>query len=117
MTVKECYDKMGGKYDEVMGRLRIEERVAKFLRMIVADQSYTLLCDSVASGNVGEAFRASHTLKGMCANLSLTRLMDSASALTEVLRGKTEFAPEVDGLLAKVKEDYELTVSCIKVLD
>lgn len=117
MTVKECYEKMGGNYDEVFGRLRTEERIKKFLLMMVADKNYELLCNSIASGNIADAFRASHTLKGMCANLSVSKLFESASALTETLRGKTELAPEVNDLLAKVTADYELTVECIKALD
>ena len=31
MTVKECYEAMGADYDDVMGRLRKDERVQKFL--------------------------------------------------------------------------------------
>ena len=43
MTVKECYEKMGADYDSVMGRLRKDERVQKFLLKFLNDKSYELL--------------------------------------------------------------------------
>ena len=117
MTVQECYEAFGGNYQEVISRLRTDERVAKFLQKVVADGSYQLLCDSIASGNVDEAFRAAHTLKGVCMNLSITKFAQSSSALTETLRENRVIDDSLQPLLQQVKEDYELTVSCIKQLN
>ena len=114
MTIRECYEAFGGNYDEVVSRLRTDERIARFLQKVVDDGSYKLLCDSVESGNVDEAFRAAHTLKGVCGNLSITRLGESSSALTEFLREKKVINDEMQPLLQKVKEDYEITISSIK---
>lgn len=116
MTVKECYEAMGGNYDEVLSRLRDDARIAKFLGKVAADPSYELLISSFAENSVGEAFRASHTIKGICLNLSITKLYSSANALTEALRGKTEFGAEAFKLLDDVKRDYQITVDCIKQL-
>lgn len=116
MTVKECYEQMGGNYDDVMSRLRTDERITKFLIKVADDHSYELLCDSIASNNVGDAFRAAHTLKGVCMNLSLTRLYTSADRITEALRGKTEIEPNVADLLKTVAADYDITISAIKQL-
>ena len=116
MTVQECYEAFGGNYQEVISRLRTDERVAKFLLRVVEDGSYKLLCDSVASGNVDEAFRAAHTLKGVCGNLSITRFGESSSELTEFLREKRVINDELQPLLNRVKEDYELTINAIKQL-
>ena len=117
MTVRECYEAFGGNYDEVISRLRADDRVTRFLMKVVDDGSYKLLCDSIETGNVDEAFRAAHTLKGICGNLSITRFGESSSALTEFLREKRVFSDEMQPLLQKVKEDYELTISCIKQLN
>ena len=116
MTIQECYEAFGGNYAEVVSRLRTDERIARFLQKVVTDGSYQLLCDSIASGNIEEAFRAAHTLKGVCMNLSITRFAQSASELTEALRGKTAVTDDLKPLLERVKEDYELTISCIKQL-
>ena len=43
MTLKECYAAMGGDYDEVIGRLRSERLVQKFVLKFLDDGSYDLL--------------------------------------------------------------------------
>ena len=116
MTVQECYEAFGGDYQEVVSRLRTDERIVKFLSRVVSDGSYQLLIDSIASNNVDEAFRAAHTLKGVCMNLSITRFAESSSALTELLREHRVINDEVMSLLEKVKEDYALTINAINQL-
>lgn len=117
MTIKECYEKMGGDYDDVMNRLRTDERIKKFLLKVADDQSFELLRESLNSRNIEEAFRAAHTLKGVCLNLSLTALHASASDMTEALRGKTEYSDVFMPYFECVKADYENTVACIRALD
>lgn len=116
MTVKECYAAMGGNYEEVLGRLRDDARIEKFLKKVVDDQSYNLLIDSFAQNNAAEAFRASHTIKGICLNLCITALYESANELTEALRGQTDIGEQAKTLLEAVKADYLNTVNCIKQL-
>ena len=117
MTVQECYEAFGGNYEEVVSRLRTDERIARFLQKVVDDGSYKLLIDSIATNNVDEAFRAAHTLKGVCGNLSISRLGESSSALCEYLREKRVIDDTVSTMLPKVKEDYELTINSIKQLN
>ena len=116
MTIQQCYEAFGGNYQEVISRLRTDERVARFLQKVVEDGSYKLLCDSMETGNGEEAFRAAHTLKGVCMNLSITRLGESASALTEALRSRV-ITDEAQPLLQQVKADYDLTINSILQLD
>ncbi|MDE6294213.1 MAG: Hpt domain-containing protein [Clostridiales bacterium] len=117
MTVQECYEKMGGDYADVTNRLRTDERIKKFLLKVADDLSFANLCENIAARNIPEAFRAAHTLKGVCSNLSLTTLFKSASAITEALRGKEEYSAELEPLLDKVKVDYAITIECIKNID
>ncbi len=116
MTIRECYEKMGGDYADVVNRLRTDERIARFLLKVADDKSFELLCDSMANRDVETAFRAAHTLKGVCSNLSITRLFGSASALTEKLRGASEISAECAPLFEKVKQDYALTIECIRAI-
>lgn len=111
MTLKECYDALGGGYEEVMDRLRSERLAQKFLLRFPEEGSYGLLCRSMEEGNAEEAFRASHTIKGICANLGLARLGDSAHELTEALRGGPN--PAAAPLFEKLKEDYRFTSEII----
>ena len=112
MTLKECYAAMGGDYDEVLGRLRSEKLVNKFVLRFLDDKSYDLLCSSRETKNYEEAFRAAHTIKGVCSNLSFTVLGRSSSALSEALRNG--YTPEADGLAEQVKEEYRQTVAAIR---
>ena len=107
MTLKECYAALGGNYDEVIGRLRSERLVQKFVLKFLNDGSYQLLQDSLAGGDREEAFRAAHTIKGVCANLAFTDLLESSERLTEALRDGKPPEPGEEQLLAKVTEDYE----------
>lgn len=116
MTVRECYQAFGGNYEECMGRLRTDERIAKFLTKILDDQSYRLLVSSMEQRNMPEAFRAAHTLKGICMNLSLNRLYESAVKLTEALRNREEYGEDLEPLLEQVGKDYKLTMDVIAQL-
>ena len=111
MTLKDCYTALGGDYADVIARLRSEAFVKKYVLRFPEDKSYALLCDALAAGDVQEAFRAAHTIKGMCQNLSFTALSDSASAMTEALRGGDLEAGRA--LLDGVRRDYERTAGAI----
>lgn len=116
MTLKECYDAMGADYSEVECRLRTEERIRKFLCKVPEDKSYELLCDSLEQRNMDEAFRAVHTIKGVCQNLALTKLGHSAAVLSDRLRDNREYAEDVEELFAQVQKDYAKMVECIREL-
>ena len=112
MTLQECYAALGGDYDEVLGRLRSERMVQKFVLRFLEDKSYELLCASMESGAYEEAFRAAHTIKGVCQNLDFTKLFQSSSELSEALRNG--YSPEAPALVERVKADYAQTVSAIR---
>ena len=115
MNLKECYAAFGGDYDGVIKRLMTETLVKKFLLKFPQDASYDLLINSLDNANFDEAFRAAHTIKGICQNLGIDSLLDSVSPLTEELRdGKGSFSAE---LLDKVKKDYQNVIFAINELD
>lgn len=116
MTIQECYEAVGGNYADILSRFRTEERITKFLLKVADDKSFELLTTSLDERNLPEAFRAAHTLKGVCLNLSLTRLQESASKLTEALRGREEYGDDIAPLYEKVKQDYEITVENVNKL-
>ena len=74
MTVKECYEQMGADYEGVLGRLRSEVLIKKFAKKFLDDGSFRSLKDNLAQKNGEEAFRAAHTLKGVCQNLGFDNL-------------------------------------------
>ncbi len=112
MTLEECYAALEGDYKEVVGRLRTERLVQKFVLKFLNDGSYDLLVTSMENQNYDDAFRAAHTIKGVGQNLSFNKLYKSSHLLTEALRNKNieEAAP----LYEQVKADYAQTVSAIR---
>lgn len=112
MTIQECYKEMGADYEEVFHRLPRESMVRKFALMFLNDDSYPKLEQALKEGNVKEAFRAAHTLKGVCQNLGFTNLYQPAYELTEVLRaGTLEGSGE---WFARVTEQYKITTDAIR---
>lgn len=114
MTLKECYAAIGGDYDSVLSRLMTEKLVQKFVTKFLADKSFENLVNDMREEKYEEAFREAHTLKGVCQNLSFTRLFTSSSELTEALRNKNY--SEASALLPIVNQDYLRTVEAIKEL-
>lgn len=111
MTIQECYVKMGGNFEDVMSRLRKEDFVKKFLVKFPGDPSYDELVESMDKGDVEVAFRAAHTLKGVCQNLGLERLFKSSNETTEALRGGDYDTAKT--FMPQVTEDYKVTVDTI----
>lgn len=112
MSLTECYIALGGSYEEVLSRLSSERLVNKFVLKFLTDPSYDLLVRSMESKDWPEAFRAAHTIKGVCQNLSFTSLYEVSNRLNEALRnGPT---PEAPGLVEEVKAEYDKTVSAIR---
>ena len=114
MTVKECYEQMGADYEGVLGRLRSEGLIKKFAKKFLDDGSFRSLKDNLAQKNGEEAFRAAHTLKGVCQNLGFTNLYQPAYELTEVLRaGTLEGSKE---WFDRVTEQYNITIDAIRAV-
>ena len=114
-TLEKCYEEMGGDYKGVLGRLMKEERIVRFLGKFKNDNVWETLEKSVEAKQWEEAFRAAHSLKGMCANLGITRLENSSSELTEALRNG-EPAVDVSPLLEQARTDYEIVMKALETL-
>lgn len=111
MNIRECYDTIGADFEDVLGRLGSESLIQRFALKFIDDGSYNELTEALAE----KAFRAAHTLKGICLNLGLKNLYTVSSDLTEKLRGR-----ELDGyeaLYEKVSEQYKITVNALKSVE
>lgn len=111
MTAIECYNKIGGDYDNAMSRFKSEALVKRFLPMFLSDPSFPELEEALKNGDVQTSFRAAHTLKGVCANLSLAKLCSSSSEITEMLRA--ENLDEAKAFFPTVKADYDAATHAI----
>ena len=115
MTIEECYQQLGGDYAALKTRLPSDSLIKRFITKFLDDSSYSELCVALQRGQRAEAFRAAHTLKGVCGNLGFEQLRASTSELTELLRPEVSNIPEeAVFMMNAVRRDYEMTVGAIR---
>lgn len=116
MELKQIYEQMQGDYDSVLERLGKEDRVKRFLFMLADKEMDQLIMDAYQEKDYERLFREAHSLKGICANLSLDKLEHSTSALVEELR---DGEPKIDitAHIQAMKEDYDMTIAAINSLE
>lgn len=110
--MKECYDAMGGGYEDTIGRIRREASLERFVLKFLDDGSFDDLVDGLNKHDYDKAFRGAHTLKGLAGNLGFDRLAASSSRLCERLRAG--YDDTVPGLMAETSGDYKLTMDAIR---
>lgn len=113
MTVKECYDIIGGNYEEAKKRLMDDTRIAKFLGMFLRDKSMQVITDALENKDYQEAFNGAHSLKGVSQNMAFARLSKAVEALTEDLRGGNSSDNTMD-LYRETETIYQLILQTIK---
>ena len=115
MTIKECFEQIGSDYDSVLQRIGNENILKKFVIKFIDDPSINSLKEGIAENDGEKAFRAAHTLKGICLNLGFDNLYKVSSDITEILRtGELTGTKEA---FENVKEQYNITVNAIKAID
>lgn len=98
--------------DEAMERLMNKfELFERFVKRFPTEESFNKLQNALVEGNADAAFRAAHSLKGVCANMSMNDLKESVSAQVEYLRaGNLEAALEIN---PEVVDKYQKMVADI----
>ena len=113
MTDKAYYEK---GFDIVSARERFfgkremcERDVIRFLE----DPNYEEMIKAIREKDTEQAFHYAHTLKGVCANLSLWRMQDAVSGVVEGLRmGKLPREEEISDL----EKCYQKTVVWVNLV-
>lgn len=108
--LSEIYALAGGEPEKVLARFGGNEKMLRhFLNLFAQDGSFDRLQAALAAGETEDAFRAAHTLKGICANLGFERLYKKASEITELLRrGELDRAKP---LFPELEEMYKAVVA------
>ena len=65
MSLEIAYAAMGGDLETVRGRLLTDERIEKFAKIFLQDTSMQTLESALEAGDLPEAYRGAHTLKGL----------------------------------------------------
>lgn len=112
--VRDALTKAGIQVDEALERLMgSESLLERLLKKFLDDPSFPELSAALAEGRKEEAFRAAHTLKGVCGNLSITRLERLVGRQVELLRdgrdweGAEALQPEVAAAYQQAREAIE----------
>lgn len=104
-------------YDEVLERfLGKEDFYLRILKKFLADQSFEGLEQKASEKDWPEAFKYAHTVKGLCANLGLTGILDSVVPLTEELRKAPYDEQAIGNYLAEAEREYRKAVEVITAL-
>ncbi len=111
MTVSEFYDEIHGDYKGTLSRFLTEERMRRFALKFESDPSYDQLLDGVRAGDIDSAFRAAHTLKGVCQNLGFDWLYEISFEITEILRSGSL---DVQRPLDELKTRYGVVMTAIR---
>lgn len=104
MNIKEFYDYIGGDYEDALRRFLNERLIERFVLKFETDQSYELLMKALNEKKHEESFRAAHSLKGVCANLSLMKLYKISADITEILRDEASWPK--DDMVDSLTQEY-----------
>lgn len=115
MTVEEVYSRIGADYSDVLRRLPSESLIARLIVKYLQDPTYRELMEAVQRSEVDAAFRAAHTLKGVCQNLGFSNMLRPVSDVTEIFRAGT-----MDGaaeLLEEITKEQEKVAEAIRAFE
>ena len=86
MTLQELYQKIDGDYDQAIRVLRMDKLVDKHIRKLTKNGVVDSLLAAGETMDPTQLFETAHAVKGVCANLGLTKLSNAASEITENYR-------------------------------
>ena len=75
-----------------------EQFYISLIERVLEDDSVERLEEAINAGELDNAFKTAHSLKGSIGNLSLTPLYDAVVEITELLRARTDtdYAPYIE---------------------
>ncbi|MBP1561922.1 MAG: Hpt domain-containing protein [Oscillospiraceae bacterium] len=89
-----------------------EALYAKMLKKFLDDQTFAALVKAVSEGSGEAALAASHTLKGVCGNLSIERLFELFSEQVVLMRA--DKWDEAYAMMTEITENYTKVTEALK---
>ena len=110
---RQRLEEAGIRVEDALGRFMGNEMLLeRFLGKFLEDKSFGQLQEAVAAGDRETALRASHTLKGVCGNLSISRLYELAARQVDLMRAeKWEGAV---AMMPEMEEAYRTATAAIR---
>ena len=98
--------------DDALARLMGSQALLeRLLGKFAADQNMARLEDAAAAGDADAGFEAAHALKGVCGNLSMTRLFELTSRQCDLFRAGD--AAAAFALVSEVRAAYDAVRAAI----
>lgn len=110
---KELLESGGIDVEDALGRVMGNEQLlARLLRMFLADENLAALERAVGEGDAQAAEEASHALKGLAGNLSITPVHTLAAKQCDLFRAGAW--DEATALLAPLADAYRTAQDAIR---
>lgn len=94
-----------------------EALYVRFLKELLNDANVVELKQAVDTEEWEIALRKAHNLKGVCANLGLTKLSADFAAIVSELRSGSYTVQSVQHLLDEALAEWDKTIACISKLE
>jgi len=117
MTLQELYQAIDGDYDQAIRVLRMDKLVDKHIRKLVKNGVIDMLLAAGETMDPTQLFESAHAVKGICANLGLTKISDAASEIAEEYRPgnpRKLTDAEVTERLQAIAQMYDKTKEAIR---
>jgi len=117
MTLEELYANIGGDYEQALKVLRMDKLIDKHIRKLTKNGVVDSLIAAGDTMDPTQLFETSHAVKGICANLGLTKISNAASEVSEEFRPgnpRTMSDEEVKQKLGEIAELYQVTAEGIE---
>ena len=120
MTLQDLSQSIDGNYARAISVLRVEKLIDKHIRKFPKGGVPEALLAAGQTMDATALFETAHAMKGVCANLGLTRLSDAASEIAEEYRpGNTRKLSDVavKEKIAAIGALYQKTAEGIRLYE
>lgn len=116
MTVRECYDSIGGDYLDIWNRIPKDDLILKFLKKYAAGKDFDAMLDAYERKDYQKLFETSHSIKGITLNLSLVKINQIITKICEAVRNGE---PDMDltELIELAKNEQHMIIEKISQLE
>lgn len=112
MTLEELYASIDGDYEQALRVLRMDKLIDKHIRKLTKNGVVDTLIASGDTLDPTQLFESAHAVKGICANLGLTKISNAASEIAEEYRpgnSRSLSDEEVRQKLQDIADLYQIT--------
>lgn len=102
INIDEAMIRFAGRYD----------LMERFLKRFPEDKNFSMLVEAFEKDDAENALRASHTLKGLCGNLSMDEMRELFAEQVELLRA--DEYEKAKALMPEITEKYNAMIDCVK---